>query len=448
MRPAAFFAAAIGVAALAFAVASLIGNDYVFFAGYTVVQFIVLATAWNILGGYCGYVNFGTAAFFALGAYTTVFFHKAYPLPIPLLLVFAAAVSGLVGLCAGYLTLRLRGAFFSIATLALAVVLQTFVVNWDYVGGSRGAYVIHPDSIGVFGFELGYIRYLCLIMLLLAAVAVAIARIIERAKLGYGFAAIRDDELAAEASGVPTLKLKLIAATLSGALMGMAGAPFPYYTGYVEPTSTFGLAYAVNAIAMPLIGGTDVWFGPVIGALLIGTLMQIATVTISSAVNLLLVGALLVGFVILAPNGVVGLIQEFLRIASRARTDARSIGLVALATFAFIAGVLEIVFGLAALTSPDPAGLTIATAGLALAALWIISAYGLMTMQRWSPFVATVAFALSIPIGAVHIWPDRTAPNIGLWGGDIAIAIVAILFLQRRDVQRLYQGFPAREALA
>jgi branched-chain amino acid transport system permease protein len=448
MRPAAFFAAAIGVAALAFAVASLIGNDYVFFAGYTVVQFIVLATAWNILGGYCGYVNFGTAAFFALGAYTTVFFHKAYPLPIPLLLVFAAGVSGVVGLGAGYLTLRLRGAFFSIATLALAVVLQTFVVNWDYVGGSRGAFVIRPDTVGVLGFEIGYVRYLCLIMLVLAAFAVAIARTIEGSKLGYGFAAIRDDELAAEASGVPTLKLKLIATTLSGALMGMAGAPFPYYTGYVEPASTFGLAYAVNAIAMPLIGGTNVWFGPVIGALLIGTLMQIATVTISSAVNLLLVGALLVGFVILAPNGVVGLIQAFLRVASPARLEPRSIGLVALAAFAFIAGVLEIVFGLAALTTPDPTGFMIAAGGLALAGLWTVSAYGLITIQRWSPSIATVAFALSIPVGALHIWLDRTLPNVALWGGLVAIAIVAVLFLQRLDVQRLYRGFPAKEAHA
>ena len=311
MRTSSFFAVAIGTAALVFVVAFLIGNDYLFFAGYTVVQFIVLASAWNILGGYCGYVNFGTAGFFALGAYTAVFFHKTYPLPIPVLLVIAAGVSGLIGLGTGYLTLRLRGAFFSIATLALAVVLQTFVVNWDYVGGSRGAYVIRPDSIDIFGFQLDYIRYLCLIMLLLAAAAVAIARTIERSKLGYGFATIRDDELAAEASGVPTLKLKLIATTLSGALMGMAGAPFPYYIGYVEPASTFGLPYAVNSIAMPLIGGTTVWFGPLIGSILLGTLQQIATVTISSAVNLLLVGLLLVGFVIVAPNGIVGLAQSW-----------------------------------------------------------------------------------------------------------------------------------------
>ncbi len=440
MRTPVFFAASIGAAAVVFIVACFIGNDYVFFAGYTVVQFVVLAAAWNILGGYCGYVNFGTAGFFALGAYTAVFFHKTYPLPIPVLLAIAACVSGLVGLGTGYLTLRLRGAFFSIATLALAVVLQTFVVNWDYVGGSRGAYVIRPDSIDLFGFQLDYVRYLCLIMLLLAAVAVAIARTIERSKLGYGFATIRDDELAAEASGVPTLKLKLIATTLSGALMGMAGAPFPYYIGYVEPASTFGLAYAVNSIAMPLIGGTTVWFGPLIGSILLGVLTQLATVTISSAVNLLLVGVLLVGFVIVAPNGLVGLIQQFMRVASPARPDARSIGLVAAATFGFIVSVLQVVFSLGDLTASDPTGLTMATAGLILASLWLVSSYGLLTIQRWSPLMATVAFGLSIPLAAVHIWLDHTPGNIAMWGGGIVVAIVAIWFLQRRDVQRLYQS--------
>src|SRR5277367_5172564 len=144
MRAPLFTLLAAVVAGLVFAGARAVGNDYVFFAGYTVLQFVVLATAWNILGGYTGYVNFGTAAFFALSAYSTVFFHKFFPLPIPLLVVVGAAVSGLVGLGTGYLTLRLRGAFFAIATLAMAVVLQTLVVNWDYVGGSRGAYVIRP----------------------------------------------------------------------------------------------------------------------------------------------------------------------------------------------------------------------------------------------------------------------------------------------------------------
>jgi branched-chain amino acid transport system permease protein len=315
VRTPTFLVICLVIAAAAFAGALAVGNDYVFFAGYVILQYVVLSTAWNILGGYCGYVNFGTGAFFALGAYSTVAIYKLigdselpHVLPIPVLMLLGGVVSGVVGLGMGYLTLRLRGAFFSIATLALAVVLETLVVNWDYVGGSRGAYVIRPEEMPLIG---NYIRYLFLMMMLLAVGAITIARLIEHSRLGYGFATIRDDELAAEACGVPTLRLKLIATTLSGALMGMAGAPFPYYIGYLQPDSTFGLDYAVNSIAMPLIGGTTTWIGPLIGTLLLGTLQQVATVTISSAVNLLLVGVLLVVFVIVAPNGIVGLVRTY-----------------------------------------------------------------------------------------------------------------------------------------
>jgi branched-chain amino acid transport system permease protein len=316
VRTPAFLLLWLVIAVAVFGIALATGNDYVFFAGYVVAQYIVLSTAWNILGGYCGYVNFGSAAFFALGAYSSVAIYKLitenefYRMPIPVLMLIGGVVSGAVGLGMGYLTLRLRGAFFAIASLALAVVLQTLIVNWDFVGGSRGAYIIRPEEIPVIG---NYIRYLFLMMLLLSVAAITIARLIERSRLGYGFATIRDDELAAEASGVPTLKLKLIATTISGALMGMAGAPFPYYIGYLQPSSTFGLDYAVNSIAMPLIGGTTSWVGPLVGAILLGSLQQIATVTISSAVNLLIVGCLLVGFVIVAPNGIVGLVHTYLQ---------------------------------------------------------------------------------------------------------------------------------------
>jgi branched-chain amino acid transport system permease protein len=301
------------VGAIVFIGGHLFGVGYLFFAGYTILQFIVLSSAWNILGGYCGYVNFGSAAFFALGAYTTVFFYKFYPLPIPLLIVLGAVVSGIVGFGMGYLTLRLRGAFFAIATLAMAVVLQTLVVNWDFVGGSRGAYIVRTETVSLFGYSIEYIEYLFLLMMVLAILSIVVSRSIARTQLGFGFATIRDDELAAEASGVPTLRLKLIATTISGALMGMAGAPFPYYIGYLQPASAFALDYGVNSIAMPIIGGTTSWVGPLIGAILLGSLQQLPTVTISSAVNLLIVGLLLVTFVVIAPNGLVGLVQDWLR---------------------------------------------------------------------------------------------------------------------------------------
>src|SRR5204862_8121657 len=111
-----------------------------------------------------------------------------------------------------------------------------------------------------------YIQYLYTLMMPVCVISVGIAHCIEPSRLGLGFAAIRDDELAAEAGGVPTLRLKLIATTLSGALMGMAGAPLPYYVTYLAPASTFNLAYAVNSVAVPVVGGMTSWVGPIIGA--------------------------------------------------------------------------------------------------------------------------------------------------------------------------------------
>src|SRR5206468_216230 len=173
------------------------------------------------------------AAFFALGAYTSVVLIKGFAAPLPVLLAAGAAVAGLLGLGIGYLTLRLRGVFFSIATLALAVVLQTMVINWDYVGGARGISVVRPGRLPFFG---SYVEFLFAVMLLLAIFAIAVAWWIETSRIGRGLAAI--------------------------------------------------------------------------GAILLGTTQQVATVTISSALNLLIVGIILVAFVILAPDGILGLVQR------------------------------------------------------------------------------------------------------------------------------------------
>jgi branched-chain amino acid transport system permease protein len=297
----------VAVVALGMLLTTVIDNRYYFFAAYIILQYIVLATAWNILGGFTGYVNFGTAAFFALGAYTTIVLMKAFQAPLLIMLLTGGLVSGLLGLAIGYLTLRLKGVYFSIATLALAVMLQTVVMNWNYVGGATGYYAIRPRTVPLFT---DYVEFLFALMVVLAVAAVVVAWLIQHSWIGRGLAAIRDNEEAAECMGVPTLKLKLFATTVSGVLMGMAGAPFPYYVTYVEPASAFNLDYAVNSLAMPMIGGTTTWLGPVIGAILLGTAQQVATVTISSALNLLIVGVLLVAFVILAPEGIVGLAQR------------------------------------------------------------------------------------------------------------------------------------------
>ena len=307
MRNKWLFLTAAAIIAAGFILTRIMQNQYYYFATYVVLQYIVLATAWNILGGYTGYVNFGTAGFFAVGAYTAVALLKAYKINILLMILCGGVVSGLLGLGIGYLTMRLHGVFFAIATLALAIVLKTVVDNWEFVGGARGMYILRPREVPFFS---NYVEFLFALMVVLAVLSVAVAWFIENSRIGRGLAAIRDDEEAAECMGVPVLKLKLFATTVSGFLMGVAGAPFPYYITYLDPTSAFSLDYAVNSLAMPLIGGTTTWLGPVIGAVLLATAQQILTVTISSEWALFFVGVVLIGFVILAPEGLVGLFRK------------------------------------------------------------------------------------------------------------------------------------------
>src|SRR4029450_5261004 len=184
-------------------------NPYFYFAGYVILQYMAIATAGNILGGYAGYVNFGTPAFFALGAYTAVFLIRTVKPPLPVLLLAGGLVAALLGLGIGYLTLRLRGTFFSIATLALSVVLQTVIMNWEYVGGSRGISVLRPRG-PPFG---SYVTFLFPVMVGLAVVAVLTARFVERSWVGRGLAALRDSEEAAESRGAPRLRRTRFAAT-------------------------------------------------------------------------------------------------------------------------------------------------------------------------------------------------------------------------------------------
>lgn len=281
--------------------------DFAYLAAYTVLQFVVMASAFNILAGYGGYINFGSGGFFGIGVYTSVVCYKLVGAQMWLTIPACMVVAGLLGFGVGFLTLRLRGIFFAIATLALAVLLNTLMINWPYVGGARGVYVLRPPEVWLIG---SYTRFLFIVMLALAIASVLIARAVEHSWLGRGLHAIRDDETAAECAGVPALRVKLITTTLTGAMMGAAGAPFPYFVTYVDPATAFNLQIAVNTLAMPLVGGLGTWIGPVIGAVLIGSLTQYIQTTISSAAGLLIVGGLLMFFIVVAPQGIVGLYQS------------------------------------------------------------------------------------------------------------------------------------------
>jgi branched-chain amino acid transport system permease protein len=305
----AFWTVALSLPIVAYALPKLGLNEYYAYVSYVVLQYVVLATAWNILGGYAGYVNFGTGAFFGLGAYTSLVLMLSLAAPLGVQIIGASAVGAILGVGAGLLTMRLKGIFFSIATIAAAIIIETLILNWRYVGGATGMQISRPAVM--VGFE-NYTRLLLVVMTILTVVAIALARYIERSKLGRGLQAVRDAEAAAECSGVPTLRVKLVACALSGALMAAAGAPLPLYMSFIEPHSVFSLNYSVMALAMAVIGGMSSWIGPVIGAVLVAT-SQLMAASFSPDLHLLVVGALMVGFVILAPDGVVGLLKRLLQ---------------------------------------------------------------------------------------------------------------------------------------
>jgi branched-chain amino acid transport system permease protein len=303
----AFWAGAATFLAAVFVMTQVVGNQYPFFAGYVILQFIALAVAWSILGGYAGYVNFGTSAFYGVGVYASVFLVKAFGAPLPLQILAGAAIGALMGLALGLLTLRMQGIFFSIATIALTIVIETTITNWRYVGGAAGIQIQRPPVTAPFD---NYVQMLFFVQALLVVTAVAISRYIQHSWIGRGLQALKDDELAAECTGVPTLRLKLLACVISGALMCAIGAPAAMYLQYADPGSAFNLNYSVSTLAMALIGGTAHWSGPIIGAILLSTTQQLLTVTISSEVNVLVLGLMLVIFVVGAPEGIIGLISR------------------------------------------------------------------------------------------------------------------------------------------
>jgi branched-chain amino acid transport system permease protein len=301
-----WFGAVVFLAAV-FLMTQAVGNEYPFFAGYVILQFVVLAVAWSILGGYAGYVNFGTNAFFGVGVYSAVVLVKAFQAPLAVQIVVAAVVGSLLGLGVGLLTLRMRGIFFSIATIAVAIIIETSVTNWRFVGGAAGIQLQRPPVTPPFD---SYVKMLFFVQALLVVIAVGTTRAIQNSRIGRGLQALRDDELAAECAGVPTLRLKLLACVISGALISAGGAPAAMYLQYANPESAFNLNYSVSVLAMSLIGGTAHWIGPVLGAILLGTTQQLLAVTISSEVNVLVLGIMLVLFVVAAPKGLIGLVQR------------------------------------------------------------------------------------------------------------------------------------------
>lgn len=277
---------------------------------FYVLMYTSLALSWNLLGGYVGYINFGSCGFFGIAAYLAAWlFVNGISNPL-ISILFGFLFSGGLGLLLGIITLRVRGVYFAIATLALSVVLHMIVINTPELGGSLGMFIVSPKPPQPFPtFSAFIFSWLVGVTLIL----IGISEYLEKGYLGAQLRAIKDDELAAECLGVPTFKRKVLVTFMSCAFMGAIGSLYPYYISYLEPYTTFSLEFSINPIAMSIIGGTQSWTGPLIGGIVISILQQYLSVTVSSSLSLLCTGVGILLIITFIPEGIAGRIRRWMR---------------------------------------------------------------------------------------------------------------------------------------
>jgi branched-chain amino acid transport system permease protein len=254
----------LGVAAM---VVPLYGDDYVTAVAVSVLTFAMLGMGLNIVVGYAGLLDLGYCAFFAIGAYTTailtVDLHVDFWLTLPLAIAFA----GIAGAILGYPTLRLRSDYLAIVTLGFGEIVRILFTNWDYVDGPNGIWNIPVPPL--FGLEnspdFPYQNYFYVIGVVLVLIALIFARNLSLSRLGRGWVAVREDEFAAEAVGVPTLNLKLLAYTMGGMWAGLAGAFFASRVSAINPSS-FTFLLSSQILILIIIGGLGSLGGVLLGA--------------------------------------------------------------------------------------------------------------------------------------------------------------------------------------
>ena len=301
------------------AILPLIGlNSYVMHILVLVVMWSVIGMAWNILGGYTGQVSFGHAAFFGFGAYTAGILYQHLGVSawwgIPASIVILTALS----LVIGYICLRLRGAYFALATLALGEICRVAAEN--LVGFTQG-------NMGIMIRERTWVEktWYFYVILLIAAATFIIIKIVMESRFGYYFVAIREDQDAAESLGINTTLYKTISLCLSGVFTGIAGAFYMNYMGYIDPSIVFPLYdISIVTVMVVMVGGAATYWGPIVGAVIMVFLAEeIRSLPYIGAAHQTIFGIILIFIIMFLPNGIVGDFRKLLR-PFRAKKGASS----------------------------------------------------------------------------------------------------------------------------
>ncbi|HEX6080322.1 MAG TPA: branched-chain amino acid ABC transporter permease [Methylomirabilota bacterium] len=278
----------------------------------SILFFGYLGACWNILGGYGGQFSFGHAAFFGLGAYTSTLLFLHWGVSPWLGMVAGGILAAAFGLFAGYLSFRygLRGPYFSLVTLAFAEMLRVVAVNWKAVGSSLGLVVPNRGSAPALFLFADKLPYYYVILAMVVA-SLCITRALERARMGYALAAIRENEDAAEAAGVDALSTKLRAMALSSFLTALGGTFYAQYFSYIDPSLTFGPAISIGGLLPAIVGGAGTVAGPLMGSFVLTPISEVTRALLRgrAGADIMLYGLVLILVISFLPNGLVGWIR-------------------------------------------------------------------------------------------------------------------------------------------
>jgi branched-chain amino acid transport system permease protein len=300
----------------------LAGNPYLLSAGVIVLNFAVFATAWNLMGGLTGYVSLGHIAFFGLGSYGTglLVIHSGINSFVAVLV--AAVVVGLLSLLVGWAALRVRGASFVIVTIAIVLVMLLVFQSWRSVtGGSTGLVVPRPfpDMLRPEHHRVFFYIFLGLLLLVLVSYL-----IVDRSRFGQALKAIREDEDKAQSLGIPTAMLKLAAFGISCFLTAVAGGVYALWFGDLDPIFQFDVVLSAQIALMALLGGVRYLFGPLVGAIVVGSALEYFLLNFGETqFHLVATGLLLVAVVLFAPDGVLALVAQLIRRLGPSATSIR-----------------------------------------------------------------------------------------------------------------------------
>ena len=301
-----------------------VGTNIALNAMITTLIIALAAQGWNILGGFGGQFSFGHAAFFGAGAYTVALLQTRFSTNPWLAFILAVAFAGLIGLIIGYLSFRsgLRGSYFALVTLAFAEVFRIVANASPWTGGAAGTLI--PLHLSVANFQFANRVVFFELILIAVAASLCITQWLKLSRFGAFLIAVRENEGAAQALGVDVLNVKLKAITLSAAMTGAAGAFYAQYFLFIDASIAFGSWISVEALLAPIVGGLGTVFGPLLGAVILHFLGEIAKMVGGRipGLDLGLYGALLILVIAFAKEGVMGMVSSQRLRLSRLRKAA------------------------------------------------------------------------------------------------------------------------------